>query len=49
MSQQVQSDNTGPFIIMFQPASQVASRASVKGYKPGFIEDLYFYRTIVKS
>ncbi len=41
--------DTGPFIILFQPANQVASRASVKGYKPGFIEDLYFYRTITKA
>jgi hypothetical protein len=27
----------------------VASRANVHGYKPGIIEDLYFYRTITKS
>jgi peptide/nickel transport system substrate-binding protein len=39
----------GPFILMFQPANQVASRANVHGYKPGIIEDLYFYRTITKT
>ena len=39
----------GPFILMFQPANQVASRVSVHGYKPGIIEDLYFYRTITKT
>ena len=39
----------GPFILMFQNGNQVASRANVKGYKPGIIEDLYFYRTITKS
>ena len=39
----------GPYILMFQPANQVASRANVKGYKPGIVEDLYFFRTITKS
>ena len=32
----------GPFIIMFRPANQVASRADVHGYEPGIIEDEYF-------
>ena len=39
----------GPYILMFQPANQVASRANVQGYKPGIIEDLYFFRTITKT
>jgi peptide/nickel transport system substrate-binding protein len=39
----------GPYILMFQPANQVASRANVKGYNPGIVEDLYFFRTITKS
>jgi peptide/nickel transport system substrate-binding protein len=39
----------GPFIIMFQPANEVAMRANVHGYKPGIIEDTYFYRTITKT
>jgi len=39
----------GPYILMFQPANQVASRVNVHGYKPGIIEDLYFYRTITKT
>ena len=39
----------GPYILMFQPANQVASRANVNGYKPGIVEDLYFFRTITKS
>jgi peptide/nickel transport system substrate-binding protein len=39
----------GPYILMFQPANEVASRANVKGYKPGIVEDLYFFRTITKS
>jgi peptide/nickel transport system substrate-binding protein len=38
----------GPFIIMFQNANQVASRASVKGFKTGLFEDFNFYRTITK-
>jgi peptide/nickel transport system substrate-binding protein len=46
---QKQVTDDGPFILMFQPANQVASRVSVNGYKPGIIEDLYFYRTITKS
>ena len=46
---QKQVTDDGPFILMFQPANQVASRANVHGYKPGIIEDLYFYRTITKS
>jgi peptide/nickel transport system substrate-binding protein len=39
----------GPYILMFQPANQIARRASVNGYKPGFVEDLYFFRTITKT
>ena len=39
----------GPYILMFQPANTVASRANVQGYKPGIVEDLYFFRTITKS
>ena len=39
----------GPYILMFQPANAVASRANVKDYKPGIVEDLYFFRTITKS
>ena len=46
---QKQVTDEGPFILMFQPANQVASRANVHGYKPGIIEDLYFYRTITKT
>jgi peptide/nickel transport system substrate-binding protein len=46
---QKQVTDDGPFILMFQPANQVASRVNVQGYKPGIIEDLYFYRTITKS
>ncbi len=46
---QKQVTDDGPFIIMFQPANQVASRVNVHGYKPGIIEDLYFYRTITKT
>jgi peptide/nickel transport system substrate-binding protein len=41
--------DTGPFILMYQPANQVAARANVTGYKPGIIEDLYFFRTITKA
>ncbi|MBS0561300.1 MAG: ABC transporter substrate-binding protein, partial [Proteobacteria bacterium] len=39
----------GPYILMFQPANQIARRANVTGYHPGIVEDLYFFRTIVKS
>jgi peptide/nickel transport system substrate-binding protein len=39
----------GPFVIMFQSASQIASRSNVKGFSPGITEDLNFYRTIRKS
>ena len=39
----------GPYILMFQPANEVARRANVNGYKPGFVEDLYFFRTITKT
>ena len=46
---QKQVTDEGPFIIMFQPANQVASRVNVQGYKPGIIEDLYFFRTITKT
>ena len=40
--------DTGPFVIMFQNANQVASRADVKGFKTGLFEDFNFYRTITK-
>ena len=46
---QKQVTDEGPFIIMFQPATQVASRVNVQGYKPGIIEDEFFFRTITKS
>jgi len=39
----------GPYILMFQPVTPVATRANVKGYKPGIVEDTYFFRTITKS
>jgi peptide/nickel transport system substrate-binding protein len=39
----------GPYILMFQPSNEVASRANVKGYSPGIVEDLYFFRTITKT
>ncbi len=39
----------GPFILMFQPLTIVASRKNVAGYKPGIVEDTYFFRTITKS
>ena len=39
----------GPYILMFQPANEVASRANVHGYKPGIVEDLYYFRTITKT
>ncbi len=39
----------GPYILMFQPLTPIATRANVKGYKPGIVEDLYFLRTITKS
>ena len=38
----------GPFVLMFQNANQVASRADVKGFKTGLFEDFNFYRTITK-
>jgi peptide/nickel transport system substrate-binding protein len=38
----------GPFVIMFQNANQVASRANVKGFKTGLFEDFNFYRTVSK-
>ncbi len=38
----------GPFVIMFQNANQVASRANVKGFKTGLFEDFNFYRTVTK-
>ena len=44
----VRSTDEGPFILMFQNANQVASRASVKGFAAGITEDLNFYRTIRK-
>jgi peptide/nickel transport system substrate-binding protein len=51
MYEQLQKTITddGPYILMFQPANQIARRASVNGYKPGFVEDLYFFRTITKT
>jgi peptide/nickel transport system substrate-binding protein len=39
----------GPYILMFQPLTPVATRANVKGYSPGIVEDTYFFRTITKS
>ena len=39
----------GPYILMFQPSNEVARRANVNGYNPGFVEDLYFFRTITKT
>ena len=39
----------GPYILMFQPLTPVATRANVKGYNPGIVEDTYFFRTITKS
>ncbi len=39
----------GPYILMFQPANAVARRSNVEGYKPGIVEDLYFFRTITKT
>ena len=39
----------GPYILMFQPVTPVATRTNVKGYKPGIVEDTYFFRTIAKS
>ena len=39
----------GPYILMFQPLTIVASRKNVSGYKPGIVEDTYFFRTIAKS
>jgi peptide/nickel transport system substrate-binding protein len=39
----------GPYILMFQPLTPVAARANVQGYKPGIVEDTYFFRTITKS
>jgi peptide/nickel transport system substrate-binding protein len=38
----------GPFVIMFQNANQVASRAEVKGFKLGLFEDFNYYRTVTK-
>jgi peptide/nickel transport system substrate-binding protein len=46
---QKQVTDEGPFIIMFQPTTQVASRVNVQGYQPGIIEDEFFFRTITKS
>jgi peptide/nickel transport system substrate-binding protein len=39
----------GPYILMFQPLTPVASRKNVSGYKPGIVEDTYFFRTITKT
>ncbi|SDR37016.1 peptide/nickel transport system substrate-binding protein [Rhizobiales bacterium GAS113] len=39
---------TGPFIIMFQDAKQVAMRANVKNFVMGPTSDLVFYRLVTK-
>ena len=39
----------GPYILMFQPLTPVAVRKNVTGYKPGIVEDTYFFRTITKA
>ena len=39
----------GPYILMFQPLTPVATRENVQGYKPGIVEDTYFFRTITKT
>jgi len=39
----------GPYILMFQPLTPVAMRKNVNGYKPGIVEDTYFFRTITKT
>jgi hypothetical protein len=39
----------GPYILMFQPLTPVAVRKNVTGYKPGIVEDTYFFRTITKT
>ena len=39
----------GPYILMFQPLTAVATRKNVSGYKPGIVEDMYFFRSIAKS
>jgi len=38
----------GPFILMFQTAQPIASRANVSGFKAGLTEDLSFYRLTEK-
>ena len=38
----------GPFIIMFQTASQVAERANVKNFVMGPTSDVVFYRLVTK-
>ncbi len=38
----------GPFILMFQSAQPVASRANVTGFKAGLTEDITFYRLTAK-
>jgi peptide/nickel transport system substrate-binding protein len=38
----------GPFILMFQTAQPVASRANVTGFKAGLTEDITFYRLTAK-
>ncbi len=40
--------DTGPFVLMFQNANQVAMRANITGFKTGLFEDFNFYRTISK-
>ena len=39
----------GPYILMFQPLTVVASRKNVTGYNPGIVEDIYFFRTVSKA
>ena len=39
----------GPYILMFQPLTPEVTRKNVKNYKPGIVEDTYFFRTITKS
>jgi peptide/nickel transport system substrate-binding protein len=39
----------GPYILMFQPLTPLATRATVTGFNPGIVEDTYFFRTITKS
>ncbi len=38
----------GPFILMFQTAQPIASRANVTGFRAGLTEDITFYRLTAK-